>query len=65
MRIKKLRKQQQMSQGQLAEAIGSSQGAVSMWESGKRTPNIYYAYKIASALGVTIEELLYDPRKMK
>jgi len=38
-RLKELRKENNMTQVQLAEALGVSKGTVAMWEIGKREPN--------------------------
>ncbi len=38
-RLKELRKEKNMTQVQLAEALGVSKGTVAMWEIGKREPN--------------------------
>ncbi len=39
LRLKELRKERNMTQVQLAEALGVSKGTVAMWEIGKREPN--------------------------
>ena len=38
-RLKELRKGKNMTQVQLAEALGVSKGTIAMWEIGKREPN--------------------------
>ena len=38
-RLKEIRKEKNMTQVQLAEALGVSKGTVAMWEIGKRQPN--------------------------
>ncbi len=38
-RLKELRKEKNMTQVQLAEALGVSKGTIAMWEIGKREPN--------------------------
>jgi transcriptional regulator with XRE-family HTH domain len=45
------RKDQNLSQEELAEAIGTSQSAVSCWESGKRRPSFASAARWAEVLG--------------
>lgn len=46
------------SQGAAAQRIGISQPSLSMYESGKRTPQLHTAAKVASAYGVTLDELV-------
>ena len=38
-RIKQLRKENRLTQVELAEKLGVSVSTVAMWETGKRTPN--------------------------
>ena len=38
-RIKELRKEKEITQVELAEAIGLSKGTIAMWEVGKREAN--------------------------
>lgn len=58
MNIKKFRKAIGLTQKQVAEKAECSEAAVCLYESGKRVPKISTAYKIAQALGVTIDELM-------
>ena len=53
-----LRNNHKMSQGQLAELSGVTQQYIQLIESGKRTPSIKVAKKIAGALGVTVSDLI-------
>lgn len=46
------------TQGQLAEAIGSTQSQVAGWESGRRKPKLDALMGIASALGIELTELI-------
>ena len=43
---------------QVADAAQISEAAVSLYENGKRFPNLSTAYKIAKALDVSIDELI-------
>lgn len=52
-RIKKLRKARGMTQGQVAEAIGATEGAVRHYERGVRTPGAEQIAAIAEVLGVS------------
>ncbi len=56
--IKKLRKQKNMTQLELAEILGVSDKAVSKWETGKGLPDISLIEPISKALNISIIELL-------
>lgn len=55
-----LRKQNGLSQEQLAEKIGVSRQAVSRWESGDTTPEMALFKKLCCEFGVTADYLLGD-----
>ena len=57
-RIYELRKEKGLSQKELGALIGVSNKAVSKWETGAAAPKTETIIKLASALGVTVEELL-------
>ncbi len=44
-----------MTQGQLAERIGTKQTAISRFESGKANPSVGFLYKVADALDATLK----------
>ena len=46
-----------LSQTQLAERVGVSQGAVSRWEHGARLPNVHDAHRVADALDTTVANI--------
>lgn len=46
-----------MTQGDLAEKVGVSRGAVSLWESGLRNPETWRLPALAAALGCKAGEL--------
>lgn len=56
--IKEFREKADLTQLKLAEAVGVSQAAVAMWESGERKPDIIMLKRIASVLKCTADELL-------
>ena len=57
--LRSLREARGYSQREFADAVGvRSVGAVSMWETGERTPRAALLPKIADVLGCTIDELL-------
>jgi len=57
-RLAQLRENKDMNQRELAEALGVTRGAVSMWEIGQRTPDSNTLQKIASFFNVSIDYLL-------
>ena len=56
--IKRLREDKGITQVQLAESIGVSCKAVSKWETAKGLPDITLIEPLASALGVSVMELM-------
>ena len=58
-RIKKIRKEQGMSQLEFSKAIGATKSAVSNWENGYNAPNNERLKIIAEIGNKTVEELLY------
>lgn len=56
--ILKLRKENNMSQLELAERIGVTDRAISKWENGKGLPDISLMHPLCKALGITINDLL-------
>ena len=57
-KLQELRKQQGLTQEELAKELYVSRTAVSKWESGKGYPNIDSLKEISKFFGVTIDELL-------
>jgi transcriptional regulator with XRE-family HTH domain len=49
--VKRMREEAVMSQGELAERIGSTQSSVSRWESGNQFPSLHSLNVIAQATG--------------
>lgn len=56
--IAKLRKQKEITQEELAVAIGVTNQAVSKWESGQCCPDIQLLPDIAKYFGISIDELM-------
>ena len=56
--ICKLREEHNMTQADLAKILDVSDKAVSKWENGDAKPRIATCYRLASVLGVSINELL-------
>ncbi len=57
-KILKYRKEKNITQEQLANAIGVSAGAVCKWETGNSVPDISLLAPLARVLGSTIDDLL-------
>ena len=57
-KLQALRKQKNMTQEELAQALFVSRTAISKWESGRGTPSIDSLKAIAAFFSVTIDELL-------
>jgi putative transcriptional regulator len=62
-RLQELRKAQGLSQSELARTLEISRQAVSGFESGKFTPSLEIALKIAQLLEVTVEEIFSSQEK--
>ena len=56
-KIAELRKQNKLSQEELAEAVGVTRQTITSIEVGKYTASLILAYKIATYFGLTIEEV--------
>ena len=56
--LKVIREHRDLSQRKLADLLGTSQNAVSHWESGINSPTLKTVEKIAEVLEVNIEALL-------
>lgn len=56
--IKELRKSRGLSQKKLAQILNVHQTAISQWETGRTSPDIDLANKLASLFDVSIEQLL-------
>lgn len=59
-KIRNLRKQNNMTQEQLAEKLNVSRQAITKWESGAGQPDIGNIKALAEAFGVSFDELLSD-----
>jgi len=62
--IKWLRKNRQLTQSDIAAALGSTKQTVGLWENGITTPHAETLPKIADLLGVTIDELFNYEKKV-
>lgn len=56
-RIREVRNRAGLSQAELANALGRTQGTVSSWEAGRRAPGLDDLVAVADALGINVGEL--------
>ena len=59
--LQKLRKQKSMTQEALAEAVGVARQTIAKWEAGESTPDLEISGRLASALEVTLDDLVNAP----
>jgi transcriptional regulator with XRE-family HTH domain len=59
-RIKRFRLAKKLTQEKLAELIGINRVTIARYETGRATPGLATADKLAKALDCTIEELLEE-----
>ena len=57
-RLKELRKESDVGQIQLADALGVSKGIISLWENGLREPKLSNLIALAKFFDVTIDFLV-------
>lgn len=58
LRIKEIRKKCGLTQKELAERVGVSEGAISQYESGKRRPDYETVLKMADYFGCSVDYLM-------
>ena len=63
--ISKLRKENKMTQRQLADKLGIMDTSVSKWERGVNAPDISYLTELSKIFQVTVQEILNGERKFK
>lgn len=59
-RLRKIRKEMNLRQSDLAEMLGVSHATVGFWETGKAHPRASMLPKLAKVLNCTIDELLTE-----
>lgn len=64
-RLKELRENKKISQRELAQMLGLSQGTIGNWESGIRKPTYKTLYKIADLFNVSVDYLMGNTDKPK
>ncbi len=57
-KIQKLRKENNLTQEELAEKIDVTRQTISKWELNESTPDIIYSKKIAETFNISLDELL-------
>ena len=60
--IERQRREKNMTQAELADALGVSKQAVSNWERGKRFPDVSLIENIAAVLGLSVAEIIQGER---
>ena len=60
-KLRKIRRDRDMTQEQLAEAIGVTMAFISRMERGRHGPSFDNLQKLAEVLGVKVEELFQFP----
>ena len=58
-RIEEIRKERGIRQDEFAKLMGVSRQTISTLETGRYTPSIFLAYKIAKYFDMTIEEVFF------
>lgn len=58
--LKEYRLKALLTQEELAKKLGVTDGAITMWETGKRKPNIIMLKKLAVIFHCTTDDLLKD-----
>ena len=61
--ISQLRNDKGLNQRELAIHLGVSNGAIGMWETGKRQPDLETIKKIASFFNVSVDYLLFGKQE--
>ncbi|MCM1439212.1 MAG: helix-turn-helix domain-containing protein [Roseburia sp.] len=56
-KIEELRRERHLTQKELAQLVGTSQGNISRWEMGMTEPNVIECWKLADFFGVSIDFL--------
>ena len=59
--LQKLRKQKSLTQEALAEAVGVARQTIAKWEAEESTPDLESSGRLASALEVTLDDLVNAP----
>jgi len=63
--LKNIRKEQKLSQQELAGRLSVAQSTVGMWESGKRTPKLDELDRLAGVLNITMTRLIGQKQEVE
>ena len=63
--LKQVRKEQSLSQQELAIKLNVAQSTVSMWEAGRRTPKLQELNHVARVLKITVARLIKAKKEKK
>lgn len=63
--IARYRKENKLTQAELAEKLNYSDKSISKWERGDGIPDVYVLTVIADLFGVTVNDLVYDMEDLK
>lgn len=63
--IARYRKENKLTQAELAEKLNYSDKSISKWERGDGIPDVYVLTVIADLFGVTVNDLVYDMDDLK
>lgn len=63
--IRNIRKQNSLTQAEMAEKIGTTQSQYYLWESGKSSPSTETLCKVSSLFGVSVDTLIGNEPKKK
>ncbi|MDE6834005.1 MAG: helix-turn-helix domain-containing protein [Ruminococcus sp.] len=61
-KLKCFRLEHGYTQAELGKLVGVSDVSISLYEQGKRTPDLYKSVRIATVMGTTCEELVSERR---
>ena len=59
--LQKLRKQKNLTQEALADAVGAARQTIAKWEAGESTPDLEMSGRLAAALEVSLDDLVNAP----
>lgn len=59
-KMRKARQEKNLSQGELAKAVGVARQTINMVESGEYNPTLSLCIKICTVLGCTLNDLFWE-----
>lgn len=64
-KLKKLRKDRNLKQDDIAELFGITKGSISNWENDRRSPNIQQLQRLADFYGVSMDYFNDETKQIK